>query len=182
MIIAGMREAENLHIHGVERPPAETSPKSALLTRLELPVPSCQTVIYACHVFLPYIPARPAPFVDLDLSCTAHAEEYLREENFSIIAPSHHLCRSQINCVEGKAAALHIPLPIPTDDQASDKMFWLGSRNRIYPGDRRLLQQNLPFADKAVRGLRHVLELIADAGSTNEAGRFSPVELHRHGA
>jgi hypothetical protein len=35
---------------------------------------------------------------------------------------------------------------------------------------------------KAVRGLRHVLELIADAGSTNEAGRFSPVELHRHGA
>ena len=24
------------------------------------------------------------------------------------------------------------------------------------PGDRRLLQQNLPFADKAVRGLRHV--------------------------
>ena len=76
------REAENLHIHGVERPPAETRPESALLTRLELPVPSCRTVIYACHVFLPYIPARPAPFVDLDLSCTAHAEEYLREEDF----------------------------------------------------------------------------------------------------
>jgi hypothetical protein len=37
--------------------------------------------------FLPYIPARPAPFIDLDLSCTAHAEEYLREEGSFIIAP-----------------------------------------------------------------------------------------------